>query len=302
MAFSAAPSRGGWVGLGLVAAASAVWLGLLVWIGRAGPSPQGAVLGFLALGMSGVVAAVAYRAWGHFSLRYTTSRDGVAIRYAASEQIVPIGEITHVLSGRPYSAELAGWRWPGSEVGRTEFIDNDGQTHPLLVYATQPPEAQLILLTPGLAYAISPADRKAFIEDFRMRQRLGPVQVLSQHTATRGLARLTLWRDSWALGALGLGLLVNAVILAGIAWRYPSLPAELALRFQYDPITRLAVDGPLRPRPEVWTLPAIGLAILAANGIFATAIHGRSRLAAMLLLTGAVIVQVALILVLRHIG
>ncbi|MCE7939423.1 hypothetical protein DCC79_13060 [bacterium] len=302
MVFRPAPSRGGWIGVALVVAAVAVEAMLAAAAWSDGPGPRAAMLGILAAVLLPASVFVAYWAWGFFSLRYTLTRDGLTIAWAASRQIVPMEAITHILAGRPYAAPLRGFRWPGHEVGRTIIRDDNDHPQTTLVYATTEPAGQIVIVTPSLAYAISPADPVAFIDDFKMRRRLGPVQVLQQHTEQARWARSTLWRDPTGLALLAAGFLLNVLAWAWLTWKYPGLPAEVNVQFRYDPVLRSSVPEVLQPLATVWRLPQIGLAGLVANGALAALVHGRARMAALLLLLGAVLVQVGLTVVLSRLG
>jgi hypothetical protein len=302
MDFRAAPSRGGWIGMGLVGGLGLAELGLVAAIALAGPGPRSAIMALTAMALVPVLIMACYWTWGYFSLRYTVTRDGVMIRWATVQQVIPMPDITHILNGRPYAAALRGWRWPGYVLGHTELLDDEGVPHPMLVYATTPPEGQLAILTPGLAYAISPDDRAAFIEAFKSRRRLGPVQALDQTTLPHRWAQLTLWADPLVLRLIAAGIILNALVLAWITWHYPQLPQQLALRFDYDPVERISTQGPLQPLGGIWQLPLVGLAILLVNTVLAGWVHRHARLAALLLVTGAVLVQVVLLIVLRRIA
>lgn len=302
MPFRAAASRGGWVGLALLALLGALALGV-AWGARASwPGPRAAVLLLVLLALVPLLGVLAYWTWGFFSLRYHSGRDGIVIRWAASRQVIPMESITHVLAGRGYAAPLKGLRWPGHWVGRTIVVDDDEHPRPTLVYATVPPPGQLLIVTPALAYAISPADRVAFIEDFKVRRRLGPVQALEQGTEQAGLIGLGLWRDPAALRLLAAGCLLGALLLAWITWQFPSLPQELFLQLRYDPLLSSAVPGPPQAPSAVWRLPMIGLLALAANTVLAALVHGRARVGALLLILGALLVQLVLMLVFARVA
>jgi hypothetical protein len=304
MDFRPAPSHGGAIGLGLLAAAVIVE-GLLLWqlwgaiLGGLGP--DAALLGLLATAGVPLCAWLAYWVWGYFSLRYSVTRDGVIIRWAAHRHVLPMREISHLFAGRPYGGRLRGLHWPGHEIGRTSFQAEDGQSHPLLVYATVPAPGQLVLLAGGLTYAISPADRTGFINEFKIRERLGPLQPLAHGTLQPRWAGLTIWRDGLSLALLAAATLANVLIWCGLAWLYPGLPRQVALLAQYDPALGQTVAGPMQPLPAAWLLPVIGLAALLADAVLATAVHARAELGARLLLSGALLVQLALGVVLIRI-
>ena len=298
MDFEPAPSRGGWVGLALVVGVVVVQLVLAAAAIGAGFGPLAAVLTVTLVLLAPLVMRLAFWWWGWRTMAYHVSRDGIVIRWGPMRQAVPMTDITHVLNGRAFAGPLRGLHWPGHLVGHTTVTTDDGATHDTLVFATRPPEEQVLIVTPGLAYAISPADRAAFVEEFRIRNRLGPVQTLHQGTDQPAWARRAIWRDDLALrlAAVGVGLCVLA--FAWLVWRYPDLLAATPLQWTYDAITHATVPGPARPRAAVWLLPVIGLAGTVLNLGLGFWVHPRDRVAALLLLAGAVSLQLALAVVL----
>jgi len=302
MEFRAAPSRGGWIGLGLVAAAVSLEAALVGAAVRVGLGPAAAAMGLVALTLLPVVGWLATWLWGYRTLGYSLSRDALVIRWGPNRQVVPMQAITHVLAGRPYAAPLRGLRWPGHEIGRTQIAGDDGERWDTLVYASTGPEGQLVVVTPEVAYAISPADRAAFIEDFKVRRRLGPTQRIDQSTDRPAWARLSLWRDGLLLGIAVAGLALNALAFAWLVWHYPSLPGALALQFRYDPVLEAAASGPARPLAAAWTLPAFALTAWAVDLVLAGLVHRRARLAALLLVGGGAAVQLAVAVVVVRLG
>jgi hypothetical protein len=294
MDFNPAPSRGGLVGVLLLGLAVAAGLGFVAAALWQGPGPTAALLLLAAALMVPLGLRLAVWLWGYATLRYTITRDGILIRWGATYQVVPMADITHVLNGRPYAARRSGLAWPGHEVGRTSILTDDGVNHPTLVFATMPPEQQVLVVTPGLAYAISPDDRAAFIEEFRVRSRLGSVQRLQQGTDQPAWARLPIWHDGPAVRLLLAALVLNLLAFTWLVWHYPALPAQLPLQFSFDAVNRMPVPGPLRPKAAVWLLPVITLAATLLNGSLAILVHRRLRLAAFLLLVGALLLQLAL--------
>jgi len=100
---------------------------------------------------------------------------------------------------------------------------------------------------------------------------------------------LSLWRD-----AVGLGLIFASLIgLAGLAvyvraWM-PSLPHLLPLH--YNSLGSVDLIG---PRTDLYKIPGIGGVVFLADLVFATALHRRERLAALILLSASVLVQIML--------
>lgn len=299
MSFEAAPSRGGWIGLGLSLASLAALSGLVLAIRALGPGPRSALLGLLALAVLPLILLLVYWTWGFFSLRYRVGRDGLIIRWAASRQVVPMAEILSVEAGRPFAAPLRGLRWPGHLIGRT-LVEDAAGPQVTLAYATAPAEAQLLVVTRSLAYAISPADPAAFVAELERRRAMGPAQAWTQHTERPGWASLSLWSDPLALRALAVAVMLNALAFAFIAWQYPSLPERVVVQYRFDAALGATVRGPAQPLDTVWLLPFISLAALLLDIGLAAAVHARARLGANLLLIGATLVQIALLIVLTR--
>lgn len=299
--YRAAATNGGLIGIALLVALGAVLAGLGWAQSVAGPGPSGVLLALPFAAAFVATAWIAFWTWGFYSLRYGLSRDGVAIRWAASRHIIPMHDITHVLSGRRYAGPLRGLRWPGYEIGRTTVIDDEGDSRDVLVYATVAPEEQLLVVTPDITYAISPDDVGAFVEDFKRRRKLGVMESLEQRTVHAPLADLSIWGDRVALALAGAALAINALALAWLAWHYPGLPQEFALRFSFDPVISQPVPGPANARAVAWRLPLIGLAALVADSGIAAWLHGRAPLAARLIVCGALLVQVALVILLLRV-
>lgn len=299
MSFHPVSTPARWIGLGLVAAAIAA-CALTLWLGFArGIGPRtvgwGVVFGVLLIG----AIQVAYWTYGLFNLHYALSREALVIRWAATRQVVPMASITHVVKGRDYLKPLAGFRWRGYEVGHTEVLDDTGEPRPALVYATVPPERQVLIMTRGLAYAISPADPVAFADDFVQRRRLGARQALEERTFPAPWARLALWSDPLSLRLILAAALLSAFAFAWLAWHYPDLPAFVSLRFTFDVAQGASAPGMMGPKSGTWRLPTVGLLALVANIAVAAAAHERGfAVAARLLLAGAALVELALAIVL----
>lgn len=301
MEFPAAPSAGRWVGLGLVIAGLAVVGALLLGVKVHGVGPMAATYLVLAAVAAVVTALVAYWVWGLWRLNYHVSRDGVVIAAPGGHHVIPMDDITALGSGRAYESPLRGLRWPGFWHGRASIRDDQGVLCNVLVNATRPPAEQLIVMTPGLAYAISPSNPSEFMEDFAMRRRLGVLQPLRQQTTRSPRLAGTMLGDGVARVLVAAGLLINAVAILLVVYRFPTLPVEVPLRFEYDSVRRAAiVVGPV-PRANVWSLPLIGLAVAVLNGTLAWLAYPRARLVALLLAAGVIAVQIALLVMLGRV-
>jgi len=116
------------------------------------------------------------------------------------------------------------------------------------------------------------------------------VKIRSLPSALRGIVGAPLWRDFVALaliaasmaGLVGLGLYVRL-------WM-PSLPNLLPLH--YNSLGSVDLIG---PRTDLYKIPGIGGVVFFADLLLAGALHKRERLAALMLLSACVLVQIMLL-------
>lgn len=301
MSFHPVPTRARWIALGVVALGLAASGGAAYMALAHGIGPRTVGWGLAsALFVAGTLR-LAYWSYGLFNMHYALSRDALVIRWAATRQVIPMGAITHVVKGRSYQTPLAGVRWDGYEVGHTTILDDAGDLRPALVYATVPPESQVLIMTQALAYAISPADPLAFADDFVQRRRLGARQTLEERSFPAPWARLALASDRLSVALLLTAGAVLAFAFGWLAWHYPDLPARVSLRFAYvvQDGVGMTLPGQSGPKSGVWRLPTVGLLALVANGALAAVAHERGfAVAARMLLACTVLVEIALAIVL----
>ncbi|MEA3460218.1 MAG: PH domain-containing protein [Chloroflexota bacterium] len=228
-----------------------------------------------------VLILLAYRTYGFFNLRYLLDRNGLIITWADTQQIIPLGNITRIV--KEVNIE-DGWRqWLSWWMGQRGEVKGIG---PVLFYATCPPAQQLLVVTPGVAYGISPEAPEEFIAAFEVRRRLGPTRSLAQESHRARLRNWPIWGDKGALLLMALGFLANLALFAYICWRYPALPQLLPLHWDaFGQVDRIGT------RSQLFSLPAIGLAALLTNCSLGFSIHGRERIGAYCLLGGAIVVQ-----------
>ena len=213
-----------------------------------------------------LLALLGYLVYGLLNLRYQLHRNALTIVWGAPQHIIPMGSIREVVRGEDLGEEVkvSGVSWPGYLVGRGQ-IEGIGRT---LFYATEPVAGQLLVVTPTVAYGISPADPDGFLDAFEIRQQMGPIQLVSYEHRQPGFLRRPIWRDRLAHLLLALGSGANLILFAYHCWRYPALG-----------------------QADIFKLPAIGLFALTVNSSLGILIHSRQRVAAYLLWGGAVVVQ-----------
>jgi hypothetical protein len=259
--------------------------GLMVWgISQAGISLAAFVLLLLLVASLFVLTLLGYWLYGLLWSGYHVDRNAVVIRWGATTQVVPMESVTAVLSSDQVKGitHFSGPRWPGLRVGYGE-IEEIG---PTLFFATGSTRRQVVLTTPALAYALSPADQNGFTETLRQRLSMGPTQSVKQASRQPAIFTWSFWSDR-----VGLTLLVSALVLlvalfGFIALRYPSLADLQPLHFD-------SAGQPDRwgTRAQVFTLPFIGMLALIANGGLGFLLYERQRPAAYLLWSGAIGVQ-----------
>ena len=260
--------------------------GLMIWgMSKLGISLPAFLLFLLFMGSFFVLALLSYWLYGLFSSSFHVDRNALVVRWGATTQVVPMGSVTGVLDGAQAKriAHFRGALWPGLRVGYGE-IEEIG---PTLFFTTGALQNQVILTTSVLSYALSPADKDTFVDAVRQRLSMGPTQAVEQISRQPTFLTLGFWRDR-----LGLALLIGAIVLlvalfGYLSFRYPTLAESQPLHFD-------ANGQPDRwgTRLQVFTLPFIGLLTLVANGGLGFLLYRRERMAAYLLWSGAVGVQV----------
>lgn len=279
------PRLGNWVGGGIIA-----WLllldALMVWVATQLPvSGLTFVLGLLALATLPVVALVVYWLIGLNRAAYWLDRNALTIRWGVVQQIIPLSSIRQVLHGSEIAGKVRrfrGGRWPGYWVGHAQ-VDEVGTT---LFYASGGLDLQLVVVTPALAYAISPTDITGFVEAFEQRQKMGPTQEVAQASIRPEVLDWSLWSDRLAIGLLSAAVVACLLLFGYACLRFPDLAPRVALHFN-----AAGVPDRFGPRAQVFFLPMIGLLSLGANLVFGLPMYLRDRVGTYLLWGGALVVQ-----------
>jgi len=190
---------------------------------------------------------------------YTMDRNAVVIRWGGYMHQIPLAEIREVLRG----SEVEGLRlqslfcWPGYLVGR----GSAPALGPILFYATQPLEAQLVLCADSGVYAISPIDREGFITALSERMELGATQDVTAVSTHPAFLDWPIWQDQMALAWWGSSLVVLALLVASLCGLYPFLPPEIPLQITREgEILRMAGAG------RIFYFAFLGVLFLVVNG------------------------------------
>jgi hypothetical protein len=319
MSWKPAPSPGGLIGLAAILLVLVVDALIILLLTHLPVGPASFVLGLSVVVSLPLLALLAYRVFGFFNLAYELDPEALTIVWAGIRQVIPLSAIRDVITGEELtrrkrqeagSGRLASCvlhptsclRWVGYYVGYEE-LESIG---PTLLYATRPLTEQVLLLTDGLAFGLSPADPQGFLVDLEAHRKLSTAATEEQGgrgastpssqlrvegvtTLRWPVLELPLWEDRWLHALLGLAMALNAALFAYICVRYQSLPALIPLHFD-----ALGEPDRIGPRGDLFWLPAIGLLVLGANAVLGALLHARERLAAHLLLAAAVLEQLLL--------
>lgn len=226
-----------------------------------------------------------YQTWSWLTLHYRLDRNGVLVRWAGSEQVIPIRDIQRIVPGRDLGQTVIrrrGLHWPGHERGEG-MVPGIGRTRFL---ATRPPVEQLLLVTPGRAFAISPRDPEGFLKAFEARRELGPNRLLEGKQRRAGWLTWQFWTDRTARLLLGAALAINLGLFGHVCARFPGLDLQLPLHF--DSLGQVDRIG---GRMELFALPIIGLIVLGTNLVLGLALYKRERAGSYLLWGAAAAVQ-----------
>lgn len=279
------PQTGLRVGLALIAALVLVDSGLVIWAATQPVSGVTFLVGLFVLGSLVAIGWMGYWISGLVQSAYVLDRNALVILWGENEHVVPLPQVQRVLLGEEVTGRVRfrGVRWPGCWVGYGE-IEGIG---PVLFHATAPLEEQVILVTPGLAYSISPEDRDGFLRTLHTRMQMGPTQWVEQTSHGPAFARWEFWQDRLALGMLTGGFLGLLGLVGFLCFRFPSLPPLLPLHFD-------ALGNPdrLGVRGQIFFIPLIGWIVLLVNGALGGLLYPRERLGAYLLWGGGLAVQI----------
>jgi hypothetical protein len=260
---------------------------LLVWIATQIPvSIITFVVVVIALATVPLILLIIYWLIGLNHALYWLDRNMLTIRWGPVQQVIPMASIRRMLHGSEIVGQVhrfRGGRWPGLWVGQAEVTG----VGPTLFYASGSLEQQLVIVTPGLAYAISPDDFAGFVEAFDQRQKMGPTQPVEQVSVRPEIFDWSLWTDRLALGLVGAAVITCLLLFGYTCLRFPDLAPRVALHFD-------AMGTPDRfgPRSQVFLLPFIGLLSFGANIVIGLPVYLRDRVGAYLLWGGAIIVQI----------
>jgi hypothetical protein len=243
------------------------------------------VIGLILLCSLPFMLLLAYQAASCLTLRYHLDRNGVVVRWAGIERTIPIRSIQRIVPGDHLGGSIVhrrGIRWPGHERGEG-LVPGLGRT---LFLATRPLAEQLLLVTPGQTFAISPGDADGFVRAFEARREMGPNRLLTPEVRHAQWLTWRIWTDQTTWLLLGAALAVNLGLFFYLCLRFPTLDLQLPLHFN-----RLGQVDRIGTKMELFALPIIGLIVLGTNLVLGLALYKRERAGSYLLWGGAAAVE-----------
>lgn len=240
--------------------------------------------GLLLLLMVSLLTAMwaAHRWIAALTLTYDIDRNGLYIRWAGNQAIIPLERIITIdLGSGPVFLPLGILQRVGTYWGRAFASEA-----PLYLYATQPPRECLIIYTTDAAYALSPEDPEAFVQDLEQRRNLGATKPMQPSLEYSRAFHYAFWRDGTVLALIVAAVMINLLALGLIAVAYPSLAPLVEMRF--DATGELAE---LRPRHQTLFLPLAAFGLSLLNTAAGLALYRRLPPGARLLQGASVIVQ-----------
>ncbi|MDO8673316.1 MAG: PH domain-containing protein [Dehalococcoidia bacterium] len=243
------------------------------------------------LGVAGaatVVSAAFFIFWTFscWRLKYAIDKATLVIRWGPIRNIVPLNLVERTFSGAEVekTPKIRGLNWPGHHVGSASVGSLD---RVVFFSAHVSPRELVYVVTPGIAYAISPQNPSAFLDRLnKTKEKFSPPAV--RPMAVRwSILRLPFWRDRAAQTIILIAFLINVSLFAYVAYFYPSLPELLPLHF-----TVFGDVDLIGYRTEVLKLPVMALVVLAFNLAFGLALHSKEKVGSYITLVTAAFVQV----------
>lgn len=250
----------------------------------------------LAIGAAALVPWLVLNLRNLTQLSYALDRNAFVIRCGDLSEVVPMGDVQHLVPAKDIAARLKVRRapLPGWWIGTGRHATLPG----IHFYANAPLARQVVLVTPDASYAISPYDLEAFQEAFEQRHTMRPTQAVQAARLEPPILRAAFLRDRVARGLLVIALLANIALFAAAAARFPALSGSVPLHFNL-----LGAADRFGPPSQLFLPAFIGLAVLLVNALLGAVLYrAGDRLAAYLAWGGAIVVQALFVVAVITIG
>jgi hypothetical protein len=247
--------------------------GLLLW--RAFQGNIGLAFLFylvLSLVVAVLIPVLIYRAYSLYKASYTLERDGIRLVWGLRTEVIPMDEVLWAVPAENFSQSfqlsLAGTApgdlqegaapvvqlplprlsWPGSVLGISHLPDKT----PVEYLAAN--SSQMILIgTPGKVFAITPADRAAFLQGYQRFAELGSLSPLPAQSVFPTFLLARVWNERPARYLLLFGLVLSLALLVWVSLVAPG-KAQISLGFEPTGALREPV-----PAVQLLLVPIISL-------------------------------------------
>lgn len=241
----------------------------------------GTLLAILAMALAFYGAALA------FQLRYYLSRNGLVIRWGLAQQRIPLDSIQAIVPGDalPVAPTFVGVNIAGLRLGWGQLADYGRvKFHTTAAWAES-----LFVVTPQQTYVISPNQPEQFLRAWQARQSLGPTQRWSAGRQWGWPLNYPILTDRLTWWLLGLSFLAGLILLGYLAVVFAGLPRSLPIHFD-----AFGLPDRIADKSSLLTLPIVGLAALAFNGLLGILVYRWEKVAAYLLWGSALALQLCL--------
>ncbi len=217
-----------------------------------------------------------YRLISLVNASYGLQRDGIHLQWGQRLEDIPMNTVLWV---RPASdlkerLPLPWFFWPGSVLGI--------RRHPaagVVEYMASTTHSLILIATPGHIYAISPADRQAFLASYNRLAELGSLTPITARSIRPSLWIGRVWSDQPARWLILAGALLSLALLTWASLMIPQL-SEISLGFRPDGSLRKPV-----PSVQLMLLPVLNGLIFLVNLLVGLALfrqEGKKNLAYLL--------------------
>jgi hypothetical protein len=225
-----------------------------------------------------------YRVAGALTLRYQMDRNGLYIVWIGNRAVIPLSQVESVDIGLAHATRP----WPFiNDIGYYSGRGRTAEGKLLHRFSTATLARSLVIQTASDAYAISPAAQESFVQELEQRRRIGAVKSLMPTVEPGRIIFYAFWSDRVVRWALVLTFGINLLLLGVLAFSYPQLAENIAMRF--DAVGQVTE---LRPRHQVLFLPLAAFVLSLLNTGLGLSFYRRNRAGAQLLQVGSVLVQV----------
>ncbi len=228
-------------GLAFQAAAAAAFSGFGAWaVWRALHTQPGPLfLLYLVPALLAVlfVPLLAYRFYALWRAYYIVSRDGLVLHWGLRTERLPVDQVLWVRraeaalpGGNAPALPLPWLRWPGAVLGQRSLPPGGPLEAGQIEYLAGSARGLVLVATPQVIYAVSPADAAGFLETYRRCSELGSTTPLEAGSTYPTFLIARVWRTGAARALILAGLALNLALLAAVVAVVPTR-SEIILGF-----------------------------------------------------------------------